>query len=74
MVTKEIIRKLNGLPVEYSKAVESYIDFLLSQFAGKQKKEEGESKKQRKPGLLKGKLWLAPDFDAPLEDMKEYME
>lgn len=73
MVTKEIIRKLNGLPVEYSTAVESYIDFLFSQFASKQT-GESKSKKQRKPGLLKGKLWLAPDFDAPLEDMKEYME
>ncbi len=73
MVTKEIIRKLNGLPVEYSKAVESYIDFLLSQFSSKQN-EETKTKGQRKPGLLKGKLWIAPDFDAPLNDMKEYME
>ena len=27
------------------------------------------------PGALKGSiLYMAPDFDAPLEDMKEYME
>jgi prevent-host-death family protein len=27
------------------------------------------------PGLCKGMItWIAPDFDAPLEDMKEYME
>ncbi|HEY2410795.1 MAG TPA: hypothetical protein VGI40_01050 [Pirellulaceae bacterium] len=27
------------------------------------------------PGLLKGMItYIAPDFDAPLEDMKEYME
>ena len=27
------------------------------------------------PGLGKGSiLYMAPDFDAPLEDMKEYME
>jgi hypothetical protein len=25
------------------------------------------------PGCLKG-FWMAPDFDAPLEDFKEYME
>ena len=25
-------------------------------------------------GCLKGKIWMAPDFDAPLEDFKEYME
>jgi len=25
-------------------------------------------------GILKGKVWMADDFDAPLEDMQEYME
>ncbi|MCL2624306.1 MAG: DUF2281 domain-containing protein [Planctomycetaceae bacterium] len=23
---------------------------------------------------MKGKIWMAEDFDAPLEDFKEYME
>ena len=31
-------------------------------------------KKSPKPGCLKGKIWMADDFDAPLEDLKEYME
>ena len=26
------------------------------------------------PGCLKGKIWMADDFNAPLEDFKEYME
>jgi antitoxin (DNA-binding transcriptional repressor) of toxin-antitoxin stability system len=30
-------------------------------------------KPNRKPGCLKG-FWMADDFDAPLEEMKEYME
>jgi hypothetical protein len=25
-------------------------------------------------GLFKGKIWMADDFNAPLEDMKEYMQ
>ena len=25
-------------------------------------------------GILKGKVWMSDDFNAPLEDMKEYME
>ena len=25
-------------------------------------------------GCLRGKIWLAPDFDAPLDDFKDYME
>jgi prevent-host-death family protein len=32
-------------------------------------------RKPRKPGTLKGTvLYMAPDFDEPLEDFKEYME
>jgi antitoxin (DNA-binding transcriptional repressor) of toxin-antitoxin stability system len=31
--------------------------------------------KPRRPGTLKGTvLYMAPDFDAPLEEFKEYME
>ena len=30
--------------------------------------------KMPKPGCLKGKIIMAEDFDAPLEDFKEYME
>jgi antitoxin (DNA-binding transcriptional repressor) of toxin-antitoxin stability system len=35
-----------------------------------------EPKKQWpcKAGSAKGKIWMAPDFDAPLEDFKDYME
>ena len=25
-------------------------------------------------GCFKGKIWMADDFDAPLEEMREYME
>jgi addiction module RelB/DinJ family antitoxin len=25
-------------------------------------------------GSMEGKMWIADDFDAPLDDMKEYME
>jgi antitoxin (DNA-binding transcriptional repressor) of toxin-antitoxin stability system len=32
-------------------------------------------KKPRQPGTLRGTvLYMAPDFDAPLDDFKEYME
>lgn len=27
-----------------------------------------------KAGSAKGKIWMAPDFDEPLEDFVEYME
>ena len=25
-------------------------------------------------GILRGKVWMSDDFDAPLEEMREYME
>ncbi len=28
---------------------------------------------QAHAGSLTGKIWLSPDFDAPLDDFKEYM-
>jgi len=31
-------------------------------------------RKTPKPGCMRGKIWMADDFDAPLEDFKEYME
>lgn len=34
-----------------------------------------EGRKPRQPGTLRGTvLYMAPDFDAPLEDFREYME
>jgi antitoxin (DNA-binding transcriptional repressor) of toxin-antitoxin stability system len=36
---------------------------------------EPQPQQPRKPGTLKGTiLYMAPDFDGPLEDFKEYME
>jgi antitoxin (DNA-binding transcriptional repressor) of toxin-antitoxin stability system len=32
------------------------------------------AKRPRKAGSCKGLIEMAPDFDAPLEDMREYME
>jgi antitoxin (DNA-binding transcriptional repressor) of toxin-antitoxin stability system len=29
--------------------------------------------KRRKRGSAKGQIWIAPDFDEPLEDFQEYM-
>lgn len=37
--------------------------------------EKPAERKRRPSGTLKGTvLYMAPDFDAPLEDFKEYME
>jgi antitoxin (DNA-binding transcriptional repressor) of toxin-antitoxin stability system len=33
-----------------------------------------EPRRTPRAGSLKGEIWMAPDFDAPLEEFKEYME
>jgi antitoxin (DNA-binding transcriptional repressor) of toxin-antitoxin stability system len=30
-------------------------------------------RQRRQPGSARGKVWMAPDFDGPLEDFEEYM-
>jgi hypothetical protein len=36
---------------------------------------EQRSQAPRRPGTLRGTVkYMAPDFDAPLDDFKEYME
>ena len=32
-----------------------------------------ESKRRRRPGSAKGRIWIAPDFDATLDDFKAYV-
>jgi hypothetical protein len=31
------------------------------------------SRKRRQAGSAAGQIWMAPDFDAPLDDFEEYM-
>ena len=37
------------------------------------KPAETEPEKEREFGCLKGQIWMADDFDAPLEEFKDYM-
>ena len=68
----ELLKDYNTLPRDYQVEVENFISFLKTKLIVKKKKSE-----PKKRILGKGKnvvSWIAPDFDAPLEDMKEYME
>ncbi len=70
MKTVDIIEKLEKLPEAMLPSVSDYIDFML---AKAQKEADGEHAKERQLGTLKGKLWISPDFDEPLDEFKEYM-
>ncbi|MBP6794904.1 MAG: DUF2281 domain-containing protein [Saprospiraceae bacterium] len=60
-------RHIFNLPPELRKEVYDFIDFL------KLKHLKQKPLKQREFGYAKGKVKIAPDFDAPLDEFKEYM-
>jgi mRNA-degrading endonuclease RelE of RelBE toxin-antitoxin system len=71
MVQPTILEKLEKLPEPLQTEVLHYVEFLLEKYVEESSVEL--PRKKRKAGLLKGKIWMADDFDAPLEDLKDYM-
>ncbi len=63
-----ILSQIQQLPEQLRQEVLHYIEFLQAKYNTQNRKI-----KNRKAGSAKGKFKLAPDFDAPLEDFKEYM-
>jgi hypothetical protein len=70
MSSADLFVKLNSLPEDVRKQVLDYIEFLLQRL----QQEKSAKKKKRPIGLMKGQIHMADDFDAPLEDMRPYME
>lgn len=64
--------QISLLPDDLKKEALDFINYLLF------KHQIVATKDQKKPrpqfGSAKGKFVLAEDFDAPLDDLKEYME
>ena len=71
--------KLNDLGIDLKDAVEDYLKMIINSDRNQlitEFKTKTKNKKTMKDfrGILKGKIWIADDFDAPLDDMKDYME
>lgn len=58
--------KFESLPPNLKKEVNDFVDFLVS-------KSKSDAKKPAKFGSAKGKIKMSADFDAPLDDFKDYM-
>lgn len=71
MTEQLILRELHNLSEPLKVQVLKYVQILKKQSA--QSLPE-KPHKRRKAGSAEGKYVLAPDFDAPLEDFKEYMQ
>lgn len=65
----EIKLKLEEVPQEKLIEVHDFIEFILLRSKPKPK----QKKKKRVFGSAKGLIKMAPDFDEPLEDFKDYM-
>ena len=65
---KIILEQIQQLPEQLRQEVLHYIEFLQAKYSAQNK-----GVKKRKAGSAKGKYKLALDFNAPLEDFKEYM-
>ncbi|MDR2971017.1 MAG: DUF2281 domain-containing protein [Bacteroidales bacterium] len=66
----ELQQRINNIPQKYFGEV---IDFLAYLQHKAQKEEKTEPLKERVFGCSKGKYRMSDDFDAPLEDFKDYM-
>ena len=69
MSSADLYVKINSLPEDLRKQVTDFVEFLLARG-----KRSDPKKKKRPIGLMKGKIRMADDFDAPLDDMRPYME
>lgn len=74
MTSADLFVKLNSVPEDLRKQVLDYIEFLLARKNPQEQDIAPPERKKPVAGLMKGKIWIADDFDAPLDDFKEYME
>lgn len=68
MTTLTLYAKIETLPPDLKSEANDFIDFLIE-------KNNKKTPKHIMPkfGSLKGEIRLSDDFDAPLEDLSEYM-
>jgi hypothetical protein len=67
MTDVQLYAQISSLPADLKKEVSDFVEFL------KQKTKSKTVLKKRQLGAAKGLIKMAPDFDEPLEDFKDYM-
>jgi Protein of unknown function (DUF2281) len=72
MVSPQLIATLEKLPPDLQTEILHYAEYLATKYTPSGQPET-PPQKYRQAGSLQGKITLAADFDAPLEDLKDYM-
>ncbi|MEY4902515.1 MAG: hypothetical protein RLZZ292_330 [Bacteroidota bacterium] len=74
MVNELIMQKIDKMPILLQKEVDDFIDFLIAKHLNNTIPTVEVVKTLRPIGTLKGLVvHFAHDFDAPMEDFKDYM-
>jgi hypothetical protein len=72
MMSPELLSTLEKLPEPLQKEVLHYAEFLADKYSQDPAKNILPTKR-RQAGTMKGMIVMSDDFDAPLEDLKDYM-
>ena len=67
MQDSEFLEKVKPMPPDYQQEVKDFVDFVWER---KMQRSPDISKKMSLFGAFKGRVWMSPDFDEPLEDFK----
>jgi len=73
MSSADLFVKIESLPENFRKLVADHVEYLSWLKHAPVGDDRGPKKMTPIPGLLKGKIWIADDFNAPLGDLKGYM-
>jgi hypothetical protein len=74
MINELIIKKIDKMPLRLQKEVDDFIDFLIMKHQKSTSPFSEVVEALRPVGTLKGLVvHMADDFDAPMEDFKDYM-
>ena len=67
-VKEQLINDIKLLPDNALQAISIIVKEIIALYS--------KSEEERRPvfGSGKGKMWIAEDFDAPLDELREYME
>ena len=70
----EVLEKVKLLPPDQQEEVERFVERLLSKCNIANSNMESIAEKRRNNvGRLKGKIWMADDFNETPDDFKEYI-
>jgi hypothetical protein len=72
MISPQLIATLDKLSPDLQAEILHYAEYLVAKNA-LALTSESQPRKYRQAGTMKGLFIMSDDFDAPLEDLKDYM-